>query len=130
MDKTFKEYLRTNLCNMFLNGLFTKPEFIKVEIIKHLEFPEEQINMTLESDAKDENGEVVKQHYKLSIFDYDFIITYDKKVELPREIEVPKVVNKPKKWWQTTSDKMVVVEKKQSCDKPIIRWVLKSIELT
>lgn len=119
---SFKDNMRDKLCKLFLHSFFTQPNFLKGQVIKHLEIPDE--NVVLEKKSEDENFVV----FNLSLFDYNYLVTFKKRIEEPKEIEVPKIVLKPKKWYQRTPEQMVVVEKQPSSDKPLNHWLLVKIE--
>ena len=121
------KHMLSTISTLFLNTIFYDPEFIKGEISKHFGVPVEDVKLTYERNTVDENGEELYKVYTLIIFENEFILRFDKRVEQPKTIKIPKVVNQPKKWWQSEPDKTVVVEEKATSDTPRIYWVLSSI---
>lgn len=117
---------RIELHKMFLHCIFSNPNFLKGEIAKNMEVPIENVTLKHNADVMDDNGEVKHSIYNLSIYDANFVLTFEKKVEKPRVIEVPKVVFAPKKWYQSKPERTVVVEKRET--KEITHWVLNSID--
>lgn len=127
-DNSFAGNLRAKLCKLFLHCVFSNPEFIKNEISKHLEVPIGDVVLRYERNRTDEQGNEIARYFTLFLYDVEFVLRYDKRVEEPKEIEVPKVVNKPKKWWQLEPGTMVVIEKKKSSETPTFHWVLNAID--
>ena len=129
IDHTFADNLHSKLSKLFLHTIFVNPNFLKGGISNHLEIPIEDISLVEETIIEDENKEVVSSVYSLSIFESKFKLRFDKRIEQPKEIEIPKIVKKPKKWYQIGEpESMVIVEKKLSSKKPLMNWVLNSIE--
>ena len=126
MSSTFAESVKGKLSTLFLHCVFTKPEFIKGEISKHLELPHEKVILNHEKTINDKNGEELYNIFKLNVYDIDLALRFDKRIESPKIIKVPKVVNKPKKWYQSEPETMVVIEEKQA--KQTYHWTLNSIE--
>ena len=125
---SMKESLHEKLCKLFLHTFVTQPNLLKGLVAKHIEVPENNVILREEKTVKDDNDNILYMSFILLIFEYEFVVRFDRRVEAPREIEVPKVVNKPKKWYQRTPDTMVVVEKKPSSDKPLIHWLVAAID--
>lgn len=126
---TMRENLREKLCKLFLHTFISKPQLIRGQILKHLEIPEASISMREERNVTDDDGNVLYSLFTLKLFEYEFILRFDKRVELTKEIDVPKVVNTDKRWWQFTKpDHEVVIEKKPSSERPLVHWLLSSIE--
>ena len=107
---------------------FINPEYLKGEIAKHLEIPEENIRLTKVREETDDNGNVRFAIYSLEVDKESFTIRFDKKTREVETIQVPKVVKKPKKWYQTEDELAVVVEEKKSAAKPMDYWLLSNIE--
>ena len=125
---SMRDSLHEKLCKLFLYAFVTQPNLLKGLVAKHIEVPEENVILREEKTVKDDNDNILYMSFTLLIFEYEFVVRFDRRVEAPREIEVPKVVNKPKKWYQITPDTMVVVEKKPSSDKPLIHWLIAAID--
>ena len=125
---SMRESLHEKLCKLFLYSFLTQPNLLKGLVAKHIEVPEENVILREEKTVKDDNDNILYMSFTLLIFEYEFVVRFDRRVEAPREIEVPKVVNKPKKWYQRTPDTMVIVEKKPSSDKPLIHWLIAAID--
>ena len=125
---SMRESLHEKLCKLFLYSFLTQPNLLKGLVAKHIEVPEENVILREEKTVKDDNDNILYMSFTLLIFEYEFVVRFDRRVEVPREIEVPKVVNKPKKWYQITPDTMVIVEKKPSSDKPLIHWLIAAID--
>ena len=118
-----KKSLGNLLSNLFLFTAFNNPEFIKGAVSKHLNTSIEDIRVSL-TEATEE-----RRKYTLAVYDNEFVLSFDKRVEKPKEIKVPKIVKKPKKWYQISEPgSMVVVETKLSSEKPFDYWVLTAIE--
>lgn len=127
VNNSFVETIKDKLSMLFLHCVFSNPEFIKGEISKHLELPKNKIGLNLEKTTTDENNEEVYRVYRLNVYDEEFLLRYDRKVEKPREIKVPKVVTLPKKWYQSEPSTRIVVEPKQT--KQSVHWVLNMIDI-
>jgi hypothetical protein len=125
---SMRESLHEKLCKLFLYSFLTQPNLLKGLVAKHIEVPEDNVILREEKTVKDDNDNILYMSFTLLIFEYEFVVRFDRRVEAPREIEVPKVVNKPKKWYQRTPDTMVIVEKKPSSDKPLIHWLIAAID--
>lgn len=125
---SMRESLHEKLCKLFLYTFVTQPNLLKGLVAKHIEVPEENVILREEKTVKDDNDNILYMSFTLLIFEYEFVVRFDRRVEVPREIEVPKVVNKPKKWYQRTPDTMVITEKKPSSDKPLIHWLIAAID--
>ena len=125
---SMRESLHEKLCKLFLHTFVTQPNLLKGLVAKHIEVPEKNVILMEEKTVKDNNDNILYMSFTLLIFEYEFVVRFDRRVEAPREIEVPKVVNKPKKWYQRTPDTMVITEKKPSSDKPLIHWLIAAID--
>jgi len=125
---SMRESLHEMLRKLFLYTFVTQPNLLKDLVAKHIEVPEENVILREEKTVKDDNDNILYMSFALLIFEHEFVVRFDRRVEIPKEIEVPKVVNKPKKWYQRTPDKMIVVEKKPSSDKPLIHWLVAAID--
>ena len=125
---SMRESLHEKLCKLFLHTFVTQPTLLKGLVAKHIEVPDKNVILREEKTVKDDNDNILYMSFTLLIFEYEFVVRFDRRVEVPREIEVPKVVNKPKKWYQITPDTMVIVEKKPSSDKPLIHWLIAAID--
>ena len=111
----------------FLHCIFNQPEYLKGEISKHLEIPEDEIKITKEKEEVDDNGNPIYSIYTVSIGGRNYTTRFDKKVRSVESVKVPKLVKKEKKWWQTDNDELeVVVEEKKT--KEMQYWVLSNIE--
>jgi hypothetical protein len=119
---------RGNLHRLFLYCVFTSPEHICADIVNHLAINEENIKLIYERNKVDEEGVEVCKYYTLLLFDCEYVLRFDRRVDKPKEIEVPKVVNLPKKWWQKEPNKTIIKEKVMSSEKPTVRWLLSSID--
>lgn len=115
------------LQTLFLYCVFNQPEYLKGEISKHLEIPEDEIKITKEKEEVDDNGNPVYTIYSLSVNGKKYTTRFDKKVRNVEKVKVPKLVKKEKKWWQSDNDELeVIVEEKDT--KEMQYWVLSSIE--
>lgn len=107
--------------------VFNNPEYLKGEISKHLEIPEDEIKLTKEKEEVDGDGNPIYTIYSVSVEGKKYTTRFDKKVREVEEVKVPKLVKKEKKWWQGDDDELeVIVEKKKT--KKMQYWVLSSIE--
>lgn len=113
---------------LFLYCVFNNPEYLKGEIAKHLEIPEEDIQITKEKERIDENENPIYALYTLVVEGKKYTTRFDKKVRNVEKVKVPKLVKKEKKWWQSKDDDEleVVVEEKET--KEMQYWVLSRIE--
>jgi len=125
---SMRESLHEKLCKLFLHTFVIQPSLLKGLVAKHIEVPEENVILREEKTVNDDNDNILYMSFTLLIFEYEFVVRFDRRVEAPKEIEVPKVVNKPKKWYQRTPDTMVIAEKKPSSDKPLIHWLIAAID--
>lgn len=115
------------LQTLFLHCVFNNPEYLKGEISKHLEIPEDEIKITKEKEEVDDNGKPTYSIYTVSINGKNYTTRFDKKVRSVESVKVPKLVKKQKKWWQGDDDELeVVVEEKKT--KEMQYWVLSNIE--
>ena len=116
------------LQTLFLHCIFNNPEYLKGEISKHLEIPEDEIKITKEKEEVDDNGNPTYSIYTVSINGKNYTTRFDKKVRSVESVKVPKLVKKQKKWWQSDDDDEleVVVEEKKT--KEMQYWVLSNIE--
>jgi hypothetical protein len=116
------------LQTLFLHCVFNNPEYLKGEISKHLEIPEDEIKVTKEKEEVDDNGNPTYSIYTVSINGKNYTTRFDKKVRSVESVKVPKLVKKQKKWWQSDYDDEleVVVEEKKT--KEMQYWVLSNIE--
>lgn len=111
----------------FLHCIFNKPEYLKGEITRHLDIPEDEIKITKEKEEVDDNGNPIYSIYSLSVNGKKYTTRFDKKIRNVESVKVPKLVKKQKKWWQSDDDELeVVVEEKQT--KEMQYWVLSNIE--
>lgn len=128
IKSSMRENLREKLCNLFLHTFISQPNLIRGQILKHLDMPEENVLLREERNVTDDEGNILYALFTLSIFEYEFILRFDRRVELPKEIEVPKVIKAEKKWWEFTKpDHEVVIEKKPSSERPLVHWLLSRI---
>ena len=126
---SMRENLREKLCKLFLHTFISKPQLIRWQILKHLEVPEENVVLREERNVTDDDGNVLYSLFTLLIFEYEYILRFDKRVEQPKDIDVPKVVKTDKKWWEFRKpNHEVVIEKKPSIERPLTHWLLSSIE--
>ena len=126
--KDFYEQLKNKLETLFLHTTFTTISFLKGEIAKHLDINESNITLREERSVTDDNGNVVYTLYTLKIFDYEFVLRFNRRVTEGKEIDVPRVVKNPHKWWQFNEpDTKVVVEKKVTA--PSEYWLLATISV-
>ena len=116
------------LQTLFLYCVFNQPEYLKGEISKHLEIPEDEIKITKEKEEVDDNGNTIYSIYTISVEGKKYTTRFDKKVRNVEKVKVPKLVKKEKKWWQGKEDEEleVVVEEKET--KEMQYWVLSNIE--
>ena len=115
------------LQTLFLHCIFNQPEYLKGEISKHLEIPEDEIKITKDKEEVDDNGNPIYSIYTVSIGGRNYTTRFDKKVRNVEKVKVPKLVKKEKKWWQSDDDELeVVVEEKET--KKMQYWVLSNIE--
>jgi hypothetical protein len=117
------------LQTLFLHCIFNQPEYLKREISKHLEIPEDEIKITKEKENVDDNGNTIYSIYTVSIGGRNYTTRFDKKVRNAEKVKVPKLVKKKKekKWWQIDNDELeVVVEENET--KEMQYWVLSNIE--
>ena len=115
------------LQTLFLHCVFNNPEYLKGEISKHLEIPEDEIKIIKEREVIDDNGNPIYSIYTVSIGGRNYTTRFDKKVRSVESVKVPKLVKKQKKWWQGDDDELeVVVEEKKT--KEMQYWVLSNIE--
>ena len=120
-------YMLKELQTLFLYCVFNQPEYLKGEISKHLEIPEDEIKITKEKEEVDDNGNPIYSIHTISVEGKKYTTRFDKKVRNVESVKVPKLVKKQKKWWQSDDDELeVVVEEKQT--KKMQYWVLSSIE--
>lgn len=116
------------LQTLFLYCIFNQPEYLKGEISKHLDIPEDEIKITKEKEEVDDNGNPIYSIYIVSIDGRNYTTRFDKKVRNVEKVKVPKLVKKEKKWWQNKEDEEleVIVEEKET--KEMQYWVLSNIE--
>jgi hypothetical protein len=116
------------LQTLFLYCVFNQPEYLKGEISKHLEIPEDEIKITKEKEEVDDNGNPIYSIYTISVEGKKYTTRFDKKVRNIEKVKVPKLVKKEKKWWQDKEDEEleVIVEEKET--KKMQYWVLSNIE--
>lgn len=127
IKNSFADNLKEKLCKLFLHCMFNSPDFVGREIEKHLEMQTNSVILRYERNRTNENGDEISKYYTLFVYDVEFVLRFDKRLEEPAEINVPKVVKKPKKWWQIEAKDTVVIEKKKVSETPTIYWVLNSI---
>ena len=128
VTRSIADGFRDGLHRLFLYCVFTSPENIYKDIVKHLLIDEENIKLRYEHNKVDEEGVEICKYYTLFIFDCEYVLTFNRRVDEPKELEVPKVVNLPKKWWQKEPSKTIIKEKIMSSEKPTVRWILSSID--
>ena len=116
------------LQTLFLYCIFNQPEYLKGEISKHLDIPEDEIKITKEKEEVDDNGNPIHSIYTISVEGKKYTTHFDKKVRNIEKVKVPKLVKKEKKWWQDKEDEEleVIVEEKET--KKMQYWVLSNIE--
>jgi hypothetical protein len=116
------------LQTLFLYCIFNQPEYLKGEISKHLDIPEDEIKITKEKEEVDDNGNPIRSIYTVSVEGKKYTTHFDKKVRNVEKVKVPKLVKKEKKWWQNKEDEEleVIVEEKET--KEMQYWVLSNIE--
>ena len=117
-----------NNLNRLFHWCVINPEFLKGEVSKHLDIPEDKIKLEKYDDTTNDDGEIVSCRYILNIDGEEFVFNFNKKI---REIEakkVPKVIKKKKKWWQGDTDELeVVIEDSKPMVKSMSYWVITSI---
>lgn len=124
-----RETLKKKLASLFLYTTFIDILFLKKEIAKHFEIPESCLSLNHKETIKKEDGTIDHVIFILKIYDFDFLVRFESRIQQPKEIEVPKVVKVEKKWWQIGApDTKVIIEKKISSDKPTEYWLVASIE--
>ena len=116
------------LQTLFLHCIFNQPEYLKGEITRHLDIPEENLQMIKEKEEVDDNGNPAYTIYSLSVNGKKYTTRFDRKIRNVEKVKVPKLVKKEKKWWQGKEDEEleVVVEEKET--KEMQYWVLSNIE--
>lgn len=112
----------------FLHCIFNQPEYLKGEITRHLDIPEENLQMIKEKEEADDNGNPVYTIYSLSVNGKKYTTRFDRKIRNVEKVKVPKLVKKEKKWWQNKENEEleVIVEEKET--KEMQYWVLSNIE--
>jgi hypothetical protein len=128
VNNSYFDGLKTKLKKLFLHCVFHDPELIRGEIIKHLEIPSESIGLQCERTVGNSDSEEQYKIYTLLLFGSEFMLHFKRRIEQPREINIPKVVLQPKKWYQARAKKIVVIEKKRTSDRPLVNWILSSVE--
>ena len=124
-EKTYRNHLHKKLCKLFLFTKFIQPNFIRGEIVKHLELSDE--NVEVGKVQTEENS--LSMPIKVTFEDnkQEFLFTFSKRVEEPKEIDVPKIVNRERKWYEFGDPKKeVIVEKKMTKQQDY--WLLTSIK--
>ena len=113
----YRNLLHQKICTLFLNTVFISPTFIRGELVKHLELPNECVQLGKAT----ETDEAVTIPLAI-VFDdnkEEFMLVFSKRVEKPKEVEVPKIVTQKRKWWQVGEhDTKVVVEKHTTKERP------------
>lgn len=128
VKKVVADSFCVDLHKLFLHCIFTNPEHIRGEIIKHLGISDDNITLRCERTETNAEGEEISKHYTLLAYGNEYVLRFDKRVDEQKEIEIPKVVNLPKKWWQLEPKKTVVVEKKTINERRAIRWILSRVD--
>lgn len=125
-ETSFHKHLHKRLCMLFLHTVFSTPNFLRGEIVKHLEVPFNCVEL----------GKAVEKENEISIplsitFEdnkQEFLLVFVKRIYAAKEIEVPKVVKNDKKWWQFNEPDTKVIVEKKTINKNQIHWLLNAIE--
>ena len=107
---------------MFLHTTFTEPKFLVGNIAKQFDIDVSDVSLTQERNVEEGNYSL----YSLKIFDTEFEIRFNYKVEELKNRQIPKLVKTEKKWWQLGEpDTKVIMETVKTKERSY--WVLSSI---
>lgn len=120
--ESFAENLKKKLCTLFLHTTFTEPKFLVGNIAKQFDIDVSDVSLTQERNVEEGNYSL----YSLKIFDTEFVIRFNYKVEELKNRQIPKLVKTEKKWWQLGEpDTKVIMETVKTKERSY--WVLSSI---
>ena len=78
------------LQTLFLHCVFNNPEYLKGEISKHLEIPEDEIKITKEKEEVDDNNNVItKTNFVTYIGPHQYLVT---KCRKPKDFKIPEKI--------------------------------------
>ena len=115
--KGYRNLLHQKICTLFLNTVFISPTFIRGEVVKHLELPNDCVQLG----QPNETDEAITMPLAITLDENkeEFMLVFSKRVEKPKEIETPKLVKQKHKWWQVGEhDTKVIVEKRMTKERP------------
>lgn len=125
MNSTFRKHLQGRISTLFLNTMFITPNFIKNELVKHLELPKE--NITLSKPTIDGDTQTMALSITFEDSKEEFGLVFSKRIEPSTEATVPKMVKKKRKWYQLGDEETeLVFEKKMTKEQPY--WLLTEIK--
>lgn len=125
MKNTYRNHLHEKLCKLFLYTVFATPLGIRKEIVKHLEIPED--NLQLGNPVETEEATQIPASIVFEDNKEEFVLIFSKRIDPPKEVDVPKIVKEKRKWWQVgEGDSKLIVEKQKTKERPY--WVLTSIK--
>ena len=120
--ESFAENLKKKLCTLFLYTTFTEPKFLVGNIAKQFDIDVSDVSLTQERNVEEGNYSL----YSLKMFDTEFVIRFNYKVEELKDRQIPKLVKTEKKWWQFGEpDTKVIMETVKAKERRY--WVLSSI---
>lgn len=120
--ESYAENLKKKLCTLFLHTTFTEPKFLVGNIAKQFDIDVSDVSLTQERNVEEGNYSL----YSLKIFDTEFVIRFNYKVEELKNRQIPKLVKTEKKWWQLGEpDTKVIMETVKTKERSY--WVLSSI---